>query len=268
MRLRHAIPALALLSGLAAHAQQAPAPSLKYTTVTYYGDVLTGYVMSSRTQYILGRNTRMESRDGSGKQFGPLRATIWNDEQRILYQLDLAAKVYTATPPGGHKMIPVDWKPSGRTHTIHIETVDTGERRYMFGYTARRVKTRRTDTVSPPRDYPEMHSETDGWYIDSRAWRQLYKPHPGVVYAGTEGEQDEIRVTCQGARETGFPIVDKTARTYERVIEFSEDRLDPALFLPPADFKLAPELPAAPLDYQYPWSLGVRLRWFLVMDWL
>ena len=64
----------------------------------------------------------------------------------------------------------------------------------------------------------------------------------------------------------------------------SERPLDPALFLPPRDFKRVPELPpsiyAPPelkavtewpserLDYHYPFSLRVRLHWLMLTDWL
>ena len=69
----------------------------------------------------------------------------------------------------------MDWpKKSGKTRHCHIETIDTGERREMFGYIARHVVTRSRQT----RD-SEFLSEfqMDGWYIDPpTAWLNLHPP--------------------------------------------------------------------------------------------
>ena len=146
----------------------------------------------------------------------------------------------------------------------------------MFGYTARHVKVRRTDTCNPPGDSWEMHDDTDGWYID--AWPR-YSEAKSLGYAGCKSlrrdevpEQDEIRITRTGPDETGLPIILKRGTTYDRVIEFSEDALDPALFAPPADFKRVPEPPPGTVgegrsvEYHYPWTMGLRLRWLMLTD--
>ena len=43
---------------------------------------------------------------------------------------------------------------------------DTGERKEMFGFTARRIKTSLVKTVSPDACDKDQKIETDGWYID------------------------------------------------------------------------------------------------------
>jgi hypothetical protein len=255
MRFHHSLLGIALLSGLAAHAQQPAEPSFKYTTVRLYGG-FGGYVWGGHTRYFQGRNTRMEFREGSNDRFGPVHLDISNRDLHYRFQLDLAAKVYTATRIDD-RGLPVDppptfveWKPSGRTVHIHVETVDTGKRRKMFGYTARRVITRQTTTINPPGDSSQISMETDGWYIDPPAW--LRSPHPSVQYVGyggNEGQEDDLRVTHDGPNETGLPIALKRGPDYERVIEMSEHALDPALFRPPADFKRVSQLPPEPLDY-------------------
>jgi hypothetical protein len=148
-----------------------------------------------------------------------------------------------------------------------VETVDTGKRRKMFGYMARKVITRQTTTINPPGDSSQMTMETDGWYIDLPAW--LRSPHAGVQYVGyggNEGQDDDLRVTHDGPNETGLPIALKRGPDYERVIEMSEHALDPALFRPPADFKRVSQLPSEPLDYQYPFATRLQLHWLMLMD--
>lgn len=51
--------------------------------------------------------------------------------------------------------------------TETVTVVDTGERREMFGYTARHIKTMSVSEASPQAcDQTRLRQETDGWYID------------------------------------------------------------------------------------------------------
>src|SRR5258706_4580450 len=63
---------------------------------------------------------------------------------------------------------------SGATVHSNNEIVDTGDRRTVFGYTARRVITKNTSR----RDSElASESESDGWYIDAPpAWLRLHPP--------------------------------------------------------------------------------------------
>jgi hypothetical protein len=271
-----------------------PEPSLKFTTVRVLRRMQT-----SNTEYISGRNSRREYRECRGSradpedaaseryEYGPLRALIENRDLHNSYQLDLEAMVYTATrvndfgAPVWMKPRRVEMKSSGRTRYIHIETVDTGERRQMFGYTGRRVVTRKSDQTEPQDTVCVSESETDGWYIDPpAAWLILHPPRPGVCYLGIGGlERDDVKITATGPRETGFALLaTHTHRStisgaththvhHEKVTEFSEDPLDPDLFLPPASFKRVPQLPAALSGFHaYPLGIRLRLRWEILKD--
>jgi hypothetical protein len=77
-------------------------PSLRYTTVSLFGDMPT-----TRTEYICGLNTRSESRSCSGRsettpptnvryEYGPLRAYIYNRDLSYRFELELATRIYTA----------------------------------------------------------------------------------------------------------------------------------------------------------------------------
>jgi hypothetical protein len=51
--------------------------------------------------------------------------------------------------------------------TETVTVVDTGERREIFGYTARHIKTMTVSEASPKAcDQTRLRQETDGWYVD------------------------------------------------------------------------------------------------------
>ena len=269
-------------------------PCLTFTMVHRSGALTT-----SRTEYICGRNTRSEFRNCTGHsptqsstdvqyEYGPLRAHIWNRDLGYNFELDLAARIYTGFRANeyGHpvwvKPRPVPpHKRSGKTVHIHTETVDTGERRDMFGYTARHVITR----TRKNRDSQLLsESESDGWYIDPPvAWLILHPAKHGsfcYLVASTNGERDDFKFTHTGERETGFMLqTTQTNRSYsldqtgsssvhesisrQEIVEFSETPLHPELFVPLPDFSRVPQLPNA---MRYPVGLRVRLRWEMLKD--
>src|SRR6266700_2451474 len=124
---------------------QVTGPSLRFTTVSLFGDMPT-----TRTEYICGLNTRSESRSCSGHsattpptnvqyEYGPLRAHIHNSDLHYRFELEIEKRIYTAfqvNEYGSPKWIkPRRTEPqkrSGRTVHTHTETIDTGERRELF----------------------------------------------------------------------------------------------------------------------------------------
>jgi hypothetical protein len=132
--------------------------SLKFRTDSLYGDMPT-----SRTEYILSRNTRSENRSCSGHsetvpptnvqyEYGPLRAYIQNRDLQYGFEVDLDTGVYTAwrtNDYGSPTWIKPRWieppERSGSTVHSHTETVHTGDRRTVFGYTARHAGSRIPD---------------------------------------------------------------------------------------------------------------------------
>ena len=268
--------------------------SLKFRTDYLHGDMPT-----SSTEWILGRNTRSEGRSCRGHsqtvpptnvqyEYGPLRAYIQNCELQYGFEIDVDAGIYTAWRANDYGS-PTWIKPlrikaperSGSTVHSHTETVDTGDRRTLFGYTARRVVTKNTSR----RDSELVsESESDGWYIDAPpAWLNLHPPAQQDAYlvsyalgSGTN-TRDDFTFTRKGERETGFPLLvvhvhrsyfsdqDGVIRSHEsssrnEVTEFSEAALDPALFIPPRNFKRVMQLPGG-----VRYSLSNRLRFRLEM---
>jgi hypothetical protein len=158
----------------------------------------------------------------------------------------------TAAPP----------KPTLRVETT---TVDTGERKEMFGYQARHVITTRKQTPLDGSNSEPSQSVTDGWYIDiDRSISCDPKPSPGGMRtgiisssAGVGGKRmpiDRPEFVEIGARETGLPV--KETQTFPMTTKFSDGTtatsahsteseatvlekvpLDPALFEVPSGYK-------------------------------
>src|SRR5438552_1652047 len=160
-------------------------------------------------------------------QQGTLRAWIENHDLRRVFQLDFDSRVYTASPIPyyggrvGFKPRRRDrHRPSGRTVHVRTETIDTGERREMFGYTARRVIIRTKIRYSPDIDGRYSDTEADCWYIDPPpAWLALHPPTPGhaILQAVVNGRVDTPEFTDIGPCETGFPLLVK--RTHRSTLK-------------------------------------------------
>ncbi len=127
----------------------------------------------------------------------------------------------------------------GGVRTITTTVVDTGERREIFGYTARHIITKTINEVSPSAcNQDGFERETDGWYIDllygvecspdlSGAWGSYgeiisaagegpyfplplgnLKPHrkPRKGCSGTDYD-DEIHFKQIGTARFGYPLL-------------------------------------------------------------
>lgn len=245
-----------------------PEPSLRVTHVHRRVEHIT-----TGTQYILGRNTRFES-DSGGR--------ITNHDLHLGFELDFANRTYTAfpanrfgSPKWSRSVRTKPLKKSGRTTHYHFETIDTGERKEWFGYTARHVITKTTTT----RDSElSGESEDDGWYIDPPAAWLLFSPppKPGTFSRLVAGSEiDDCKATFVGERETGFAVlVKRRSKSFHRmrtgemkifedfhedeVTEFSESPLERSLFVPPPGFKRVAWLRSS---MRYRLLYRIRLRW-------
>jgi hypothetical protein len=156
-------------------------------------------------------------------------------------------------------------EPAKPTLRIETTTVDTGERKEMFGYEARHVITTRKQTALDGSNSQPSQSVTDGWYIDiDRSISCDPKPslgskRIGILFSsvGVGNKQmpiDRPEFVEIGARETGLPV--KEAQTFPMTTKFSDGTratsahsaesevtvlekapLDPALFEVPPGYK-------------------------------
>ena len=136
---------------------------LKVTTKNTAGGHTTG-----STIYIKGSRQRTE---GAGVvsiyQCDLKRIIQLNDRTRKYLVMRLDGDAGGDTGAGGPRTGPAQPQRRGRVVTTTVTVTDTGERRQMFGRTARHIKTL-TVTDAPPGSCDPGHTEmeTDGWYID------------------------------------------------------------------------------------------------------
>lgn len=128
---------------------------------------------------------------------------------------------------------------------------DTGERKEMFGFTARRIKTSLVKTASPEACDKDQKVETDGWYIDFQyafeCPSQIQK-QPTPVIPQQPGCKDEIRTKTIGSAKLGFPLLltttvyqpdGRTSTMTQEVLELSRETLSASLFDLPEGYTLA-----------------------------
>lgn len=132
------------------------------------------------------------------------------------------------------------------TVTYISNITDTGERKQMFGMTARHIKSSMTMESSPDAcSKQEMKIETDGWYIDLPAFscpvtiRPSQMPRYETPQRG--GCRDKFVSRTTGGGKMGFPLSETRTMTFSggtttqitETLEFSKTTLDDALFAVP-----------------------------------
>jgi hypothetical protein len=139
-----------------------------------------------RIIYLQGDRKRVEYRNAFGRLgtegslqaiYGPRLVSITRCDLGQYFELNLDASEYTATiyPPKQTTMaeraargLPtkLNYVSDQPTLRIEVTTSDTGERKEMFGYTARHVITTRKQIPLEGSQSGPQESVTDAWYID------------------------------------------------------------------------------------------------------
>lgn len=194
---------------------------------------------------------------------GMKSVSIMQCDLKRMLNIGEAARKYTVTPLGGEaddaaaktpppaaakKPAPAAARRGGLV-TYVMTLTDTGERKQMLGYTARRIKTVMRSEPSPDACQKEpFHLETDGWYIDfDFNFSCLTQPQTaGASYAGAQGEcQDRVRYRHVGAAKLGYPAHVTTTfykdgqpqfTSTTEVVSITRATLDAALFDVPAGY--------------------------------
>jgi len=147
--------------------------------------------------------------------------------------------------------------------TMTINTVDTGERKEMFGFTARHLRQTMMSESSPDAcGQNNMRIERDGWYINldyglNCGGSDRPPQMPGNYPTG--GCRDAYRFKRTGVTNLGYPLIETmrmlgqdgsvTFTMTKEVVELSKQPLDAALFDVPAGYTEArsqQEMYAAP----------------------
>jgi len=139
---------------------------------------------------------------------------------------------------------------SGGTITTTYTTKDTGERKQMFGYTAKHLIITMSTVSSPDACSPySSKMVTDGWYIDAEFALDCDINYSYRGYqAGKSGGCEDKHVMKQiGTTKRGYPVYEKMTMFDEdgkesysminEVVELSKTTLDAALFDVPKDYR-------------------------------
>jgi hypothetical protein len=205
------------------------------------------------TSYIKGKRQRSETNNGQ-------MIMLQQCDLRRNIQIMPQAKVYVvqpydqpATSDAANTSSP-SYQPGttkkGGVVTSTVTTRDTGERKQMFGYTARHIVTTMVTDSSPNACSPmKSKMEIDGWYIDAAfaldcdvsAAYKSYTPH------SASGCQDRYETKQVGLAKKGYPVWEKTTMftpdgaesfsSVNEVVEFSQATLDASLFDVPEGYR-------------------------------
>jgi hypothetical protein len=205
---------------------------------------------------IKGQRQRTEQQVGPYKNVSVMQC----DMKRIL-NISEATRKYTVTPlvsetadEGAASTTPARPASAGAPRrggvvTYVMSMTDTGERKQMFGFTARRIKTVTKSEASPDACNTEtFHYETDGWYIDFDFNFDCLNNQQAAspTYGGAQPEcRDRIRYRRTGTAKMGYPVQVTTSffkdgkvqfTSMTEVLEISRATLDAALFDVPAGY--------------------------------
>jgi len=258
-----AVLVIGLLSLSTSFGQTRPAPNrpvsdfkVKYKVTMNAG----GQVQSSETvTMIKGARERSESKMGYYDSINitqcDLKRTIQiNDKVKkyLITPMEVDTTTASSTPAAPATPTPTTPSRTGGIVTYVTTSVDTGERREMFGFTARHVKTSTSIQSSPDACNPNnMRTELDGWYIDLSVDFNCNVGGPAATYSrpAAGGCRDQVKFRREGNGKVGYPLIETmtmydasgraTFSNTKEVLELSRQSLDIALFDIPAGYTQA-----------------------------
>lgn len=204
------------------------------------------------TTYIKGKRQRSESMNG-------MMINLTQCDLRRTVQMNSMSKTYMIDPfdDGSQQVSTQNVRGSaakttkGGEITSTITIKDTGERKQMFGYTARHlIITTVMDSSPDSCNRTKMKMETDGWYIDLNVEFNCYDSvsnYNAQSYQKPGGCQDRYNVKTIGTAKRGYPVYEKmtmfdeagkeTLSTVNEVVELSKTTLEPSLFEIGSDYR-------------------------------
>ena len=227
--------------------------------------------------YLKGARERREFFNQQAGNTALRYATITQCDQRRSIQLNLRDRLYAAAMledwSEQPKLRPPPEGP-GVDVTTTVDAVDTGERRWVGRYLARRVRTTVTVEPSPGANTPASTRESVGWYIDlqglgcSNAETAAYLTVGEVVKPG--GLRDHHRYKTKGMARHGYAIEETNRVTQSgttnadrvELVELSEHTLDLSLFDIPSDYRAALPLLRGGYDMTKPDTVANRLQMY------
>lgn len=220
-----------------------------------YKSAMSGQSTQSTTM-IKGQRERNETSISAGA-YAMNQVSITQCDMRRTVQLNDRGRKYLITPMDDGSANtntsasgPRTSTPStrGGVVTTTVNTVDTGERKEMFGYTARHLKRTTIMESSPDAcSQTKMKIETDGWYINLEYGLNCPVNRSSYGSPATSGGcRDRYVQKTTGPTHLGLPLQETTTMygadgsvtmtTTKEVIEISRQPLDAALFDIPAGY--------------------------------
>ena len=202
--------------GSEATAQRRPAtqkPAASDLKITYK-QTTSGQAMESTTM-LKGSRERGEMSMGMGMKIVnitqcDLKRTIQISDTAQKYVITPMTVATASTAPASTPSTAAT-QPTRRGGVVTYTTTstDTGERKEMFGFTARHIKSSLTIESSPDACTPmNQRIDTDGWYIDFSFGLQcdLGQAQAGWQPPTTGGCRDQVQFKNVGAARKGYPL--------------------------------------------------------------
>lgn len=229
------------------------APPLRNDLRITYRTTTSGQSMETTTM-LKGARERSEMKLGYGRDIVnvrqcDLKRTIQisdSAKKYVITSMETGDATANTTAAGGGMSEP---SRRGGLVTYTTTAVDTGERKEMFGFQARHVKTTVVIESSPDACNPiKQRTETDGWYIDLSFGLNcdLGGRAPTMGIPAARGCRDTVRFNRQGAARTGYALQETTTSygpdgraafsSSKEVVDLSREPLDAALFDVPAGY--------------------------------
>ena len=218
----------------------------------------------AQTSMIKGQRSRTEMEIMPGMS----QVQIYQCDKKQMVQINDRCKVYmvTSLEEDADAATPAGEKPTGTTRTARptrtpatkggVVTMtstmkDTGQRKKMFGYDARNIKTTITSESSPDAcNQNQMEMETDGWYIDFAGVQVgCVNPERAAMASRpptSDGCRDQMRFKRSGSARMGYPVQVETTMKgpngqpftiRQEVTDLQTTTLDAALFEVPAGYR-------------------------------
>ncbi|HEX8288166.1 MAG TPA: hypothetical protein VF556_09225 [Pyrinomonadaceae bacterium] len=232
-------------------------------TQTAFADVKikTRQTMSGQTyestSFIKGKRQRSEQKMGGNETVSimqcDLRRSVTMNPQTKTFMVslfDVNEPAATKTTPAKTTTKTESVVSSGGTITTTYTTKDTGERKQMFGYTAKHLIVTMESVSSPDACNPyNSKMVMDGWYIDAEFALDCDMNYSFRGYGAEKsgGCQDKHVMKQVGAVKRGYPVYEKMTMfdkdgkesftMINEVIEISKAPLEVALFEVPKDYR-------------------------------
>lgn len=194
--------------------------------------------------FIQGKKVRTEFVEPDGTRF----VTIQDTGLQKIYDLDVAAKQYAVhqTAPDLLDSLaiwirrPARTRDSGKNVNVFLEVTDTGERRSLFGRTAKHFLVRERYVADPGACMRSHEIDKDGWY---------FAPVPGgssergsyllVAFSAFRGGFEcRDRMALHGnSPSLGEPALEVSGAVTRELIGLSNQPLDRGLFELPGGFR-------------------------------